>query len=293
MGVRHNLKHSIINILKHNRDGSRNTQATRKKRLMLVADQLVDEGYQLEHVNKLKYKHVQHLVKYWLNQGLSPGTIKNRMTDLRWVTQKLGKHDLIPANNYTLDIPRREYVTNKDKSIILIEEQLSKIQDSNIKLSLILQQALGLRRGESIKIRINQAVVNDQLHLQGSWCKNGRARVVKIQYAEQWEAIKLCKAYVGNTNHSLIPIEKTYYQQLKKYENELINAGINKAHGLRHAYAQRRYQDLTGRSCAARGGLLKQEMTEDQLRLDKTARQVISIELGHERLELVAVYCGK
>jgi len=95
------------------------------------------------------------------------------------------------------------------------------------------------------------------------------------------------------TYHSLIPIEKTYYQQLKKYENELINAGLNKAHGLRYAYAQQRYQDLTGRSCAARGGLLKHEMTEDQLRLDKMALQVISIELGHERLELVATYCGK
>ena len=196
MGVRHNLKHSIINILKHNRDGSRNTQATRKKRLMLAADQLVDEGYQLEHINKLKYKHVQYLVEYWLNQGLSSDTIKNRMTDLRWITQKLGKHDLIPANNGVLDIPRRKYIINKDKSITLTEEKLSKIQDPNVKRSLILQQAFGLRREESIKVRINQAVVNDELHLQGSWCKDGRPRIVKIQYTEQWEAIKLCKAYV-------------------------------------------------------------------------------------------------
>ena len=38
---------------------------------------------------------------------------------------------------------------------------------------------------------------------------------------------------------------------------------------------------------------LKNEMGVDQIKLDKVARQLISEELGHERLEILSVYCGK
>ena len=41
--------------------------------------------------NSLKPKHVQALVELWLNQQLSPGTIKNRMSCLRWWAEKVNK----------------------------------------------------------------------------------------------------------------------------------------------------------------------------------------------------------
>ena len=45
MSVKLNLKHSIIDILKHNKDSSFKTQANRKHRLVLVAEQLIAGGY--------------------------------------------------------------------------------------------------------------------------------------------------------------------------------------------------------------------------------------------------------
>ena len=293
MGIRHNLKHSILNIMKHNRDGSKNTQGSRRRRLMLIANQLVNDGYQLQHIRMLKPKHIRHLTNSWMKQGLSAGTIKNRMTDLRWIAEKLNLRDLVPSKNDSLNIPHRTYITNNDKSITLSEGQLSKVTDEKVKLSLLLQKEFGLRREESIKIKINQAVVGDELHLQGSWCKNGRPRTIKILSPDQRKIIEKCKAHVGQKNHALIPEDKTYYQQLKKYENELAKADINKAHGLRHAYAQKRYFDLTGFQCPAKGGASRRNLTKEQQDLDRQARELISLDLGHERIDVVAIYCGK
>ena len=155
---------------------------------------------------------------------------------------------------------------------------------------MILQREFGLRREESIKIRIHEAVIGDELHLKSSWCKGGRARTIKIRYPEQWEAIKQVQDFIGQSQRALIPDDKKYVQQETLYRNQTIRAGIHHSHGLRHAYAQRRYQDLTGWSCVAQGGLSRREMTGRQLELDKTARQIIAAELGHNRTDVVAQY---
>lgn len=292
MSAKSDLKHSIIQLIKHNKDGSFKTQANRKERLLLISKQLNEKGYKIRHIKQLKPKHIQYLVAYWIEQGLSPGTIKNRMTDLRWAMQKFGKNDVIPSKNDTLNIPKREYVTKKDKSIILTEGDLSKITDINIKMSLLLQREFGLRREESIKINIQQAIVGNELRLKGSWCKNGRPRTIKINYPEQWDIIKKIKEFLGKENRALIPPNKTYIQQQNLYDNQLKKAGINKAHGLRHAYAQKRYHDLTGWACPAKGGPSIRELTSQQQKLDKEVRLLVSQELGHNRLEILAVYCA-
>ena len=292
MSAKSDLKHSIINILKHNKDGSFKTQAIRKERLLLVVEQLAEDGFKIRHIRQLKLKHVKCLVNRWLVQRLSAGTIKNRMTDLRWVMEKVGKESMIPKSNAKLNIPKRQYVTHQDKSIELSEDHLSKITDMRTKLSLILQREFGLRREESIKIRINQAVVGNELCLQGSWCKNGRPRKIKIIYPSQWQAIKQVKAFVGKSQRALIPDDKQYVQQENLYDNQLKCAGIYHAHGLRHAYSQKRYEDLTGFPCPAKGGPLKSEMTNEQLKLDEGARKKISSELGHRRISVLRIYCS-
>ena len=71
MGIRHDLKHCILNLTKYNRDGSHSTQAARKKRLLLAANQLVDRGYQLRHLRQLKPKHIHYLVETWKAQQCS------------------------------------------------------------------------------------------------------------------------------------------------------------------------------------------------------------------------------
>ena len=64
-------------------------------------------------------------------------------------------------------------------------------------------------------------------------------------------------------------------------------------HGLRHAYAQSRYEALTGWKAPAAGGPGRDAMTPGQRLVDTEARQQISRELGHERIQITAVYLGR
>ena len=50
---------------------------------------------------------------------------------------------------------------------------------------------------------------------------------------------------LARRQHSLIPEEKTYIQHRYVYEKQLRKLKL-RSHALRHAYAQRRYQELTG-----------------------------------------------
>lgn len=92
---------------------------------------------------------------------------------------------------------------------------------------------------------------------------------------------------------SVIPPHLKYVQQLRRYERQLRNAGLLKLHGLRHAYAQRRYEELTGWKAPAAGGPAAKSLTSDQRALDKGARETLARELGHEREAISAVYLGR
>jgi predicted NUDIX family NTP pyrophosphohydrolase len=292
MATKGNLIHSIISTLKRSRAGSYGTRFHRKQRLTMVANELLGRGYKLQHIRELKLKHVHFLVEKWKVEGKSAGTIKNRMTDLRVIMEFVGKPSLVPKSNDYFNIPKRQYVTNEDKSRGISAGDLSKITDENLKISLLLQKAFGLRRCESIKIRINQALFGDELRLKGSWCKNGKPRMIKIQTSEQWEALDKAQVFVGEGQRALIPDNKQYKAQLIVYQNQTQAAGLNKLHGLRHAYAQNRYRALTGWDCPAKGGPTRSQFTVEQKALDKSARLILSVMLGHERLSVVAIYCG-
>jgi len=74
---------------------------------------------------------------------------------------------------------------------------------------------------------------------------------VPITSDYQREVLARASALTGNG--SMIPKEKRYIDQLKRYENETRRAGLSKLHGLRHEYAQQRYRELTGVECPGHG----------------------------------------
>ena len=107
MSRSHQFEQSLIQIIKHNKDGSFKTQADRAKSLKHSVNTLYAAGYQLEHVKYIKQRHIKYLVDQWLNiEGLSAGSMKNRMCHLRWLMEKLNKPNLIPSND-ELKIPKQ------------------------------------------------------------------------------------------------------------------------------------------------------------------------------------------
>ena len=157
-------------------------------------------------------------------------------------------------------------------------------------MSLELQQAFGLRREEAIKFQPSFADHGDNIVLKPSWTKGGKERVVPIQSAAQREVLDRARNLVGLG--SLIPSNRNYVQQMRIYERDTLRAGLSQMHGLRHAYAQNRYEELTGWKCPAAGGPEKASLTREQWMIDRYARLTISRELGHEREQITAAYCG-
>src|SRR6266498_2697213 len=146
------LNYDLKQLCQHNRDGSYATQADREHILDLIADQLHEMGFRHMNAHSLRPKHIEKLVERWLAENLSPGTIKNRMSALRWLAQKTGKDNIIARTNAAYGIPDRVYVTNISKAKELDMDKLKQIPDLFIHMSLCFQVMFGLRREESIKI---------------------------------------------------------------------------------------------------------------------------------------------
>lgn len=126
--------------------------------------------------------------------------------------------------------------------------------------------------------------------LDASWCKGGRDRAIPILTDEQRQL--LAQARTLARGRSLIPPQLMYRQQMKRYENTCLKIGLDRAHGLRHRYAQQRYVALTGFECHAVSGVSARMLSKAHWALDKMARAVITQELGHGRLQVTAVYLG-
>jgi integrase len=256
-----------------------------------MANQLHEIGFTGMNSHSLKPKHVEALVRHWLEKEVAVGTIKNRMASFRWWARKVNRQNVVARSNDHYGIPNRIFVTNTSKAKSILEMDLAKVRDEHVRMSLELQQAFGLRREEAIKFIPSYADQGDHLILKPSWTKGGKARAIPIRTEHQRAVLDRAHKLAGKG--SLIPSNRNYGQQLRIYEGHTLRAGLSKMHGLRHAYAQRRYEELTGWKAPAAGGPPSKSLSSEQRKLDLEVRLIISRELGHERIQIVSVYLGK
>ncbi len=283
------LTWELSQLQRNNRDGSRSTQENRKKILNMTAQHLKQLGFNRMNTKALKAKHVIKLAEKWRSENLSAGTIKNRMSHIRWWASKVNATHKIPANDQ-LGIDKRIYITNENKAVELKHHHLEKVSDQNLHFSLKLQAAFGLRREESIKFIAQFADRGDKIVLKDTWCKGKRSRAIPITNLHQRELLNEIKKDRGG--ESLIPSHLSYKQQMDKYRNTISQIGLGKGHGLRHNYAQIRYKELSNNNCPVLGGKQQKYMNEDERTKDREVRLMITEELGHAREQVTSIYLG-
>ncbi len=231
------LNYQLKQLCRRNRDGSYSTQSNRARILAQMAGQLHEMGYRRMGIRSLKPKHVGALVQHWLGEGLSPGTIKNRMNCLRWWAAKVNKQNVIARSNDFYGIPDRQFVRNESRAATIDAEALSRVKDPHVRISLELQRAFGLRREEAIKFMPGYADQGHHIRLKATWTKGGKVRQVPVLSEAQREVLVRAHQLAGTG--SLIPSHLSYVQQLRIYERHTTRAGLSKLHGLRH-YSGRR-----------------------------------------------------
>lgn len=294
MSAKHDLWFSInklFNVFHEKmRVHSYATIADKKQILKLFSYDLVDKGYKLRDVSGLKQKHLAIVLENWKSKGLSTATLKNRASALRFLCQRINKPNLMMSNDQ-LNLGKRHYKPIINRAIE--NPDFSKISNPHVRISLELQRVFGLRREESLKIKPFLADKGEQLQLMPTWCKGGRGRFIPIQTEEQRHWLEEAKKLVGRYDASLIPEKKTYIQQRAVYEKQAYRAGLKNLHGLRHAYAQRRYFEMTNMQAPICGGLKSSELTKTQKELDFKARMSLTEELGHSREQITVNYLGR
>ena len=290
------LNYTLKELCRHNKDGSYQTQADRRRILSLIADTLESLGFKKMSATSLKRKHGIALFKHWDKEKVSVGTIKNRMACLRWWAEKINKPGVVFKTN-------EEYFKILDQKVEcrshqpvnraweLAEAHLEKVEDDYAALSLRLRHEFGLRREESIKFIVSYADQGDRIALKGSWAKGGRDRTIPVLHESQRQLLDDIAKKTGK--RSLISSDRNYKQQLERNNHYISKANLKFCHGLRHAYAQRRYLEITGWLCPLAGGPTRRELTDDQRKIDHRARQIITQELGHKRLDVLYNYIGK
>lgn len=283
------LAYDLKNLALQSGEGSHATRMQRHRGLQLIARELETLGFQLPAARSLKPKHVDALVSRWQGAGLSVGTLKNRMSWVRWWAAKVRRGSVVPRANAALEIaPRTTW--NGDKARVTPAAHLEGLPDW-MQLAIRLQMAFGLRLEESLKLRPDMADQGDALALKASWCKGGRARMVPITHPRQRALLE--QARTATAGGALIPLGMTYIAARKAIEHATLARGIRNMHGHRHWYAQWRYQTLTGRLSPAAGGKTWDNLGKAERAADYRVRLMISRELGHNRIAITDAYLGR
>ncbi|PWW35224.1 integrase-like protein [Idiomarina loihiensis] len=283
------LGYALNQLIKKQRGGSFATRAASKRIFNLIAKELIQNGYKIKSPDQLKPKHIEYLVTKWRQNELSASTIKNRMAELRWLSAQIGKPNIVHRTNDAYSISRRVFVgTNKAHNLDM--SKLQNIQDIPTKYSLLLQSHFGLRKAECIHFNAAYAYKEEHIYLKSTWTKGGKARSIPIKTQGQRDLLNEIKAKFGSK--SLIADNRNFKEQMKVYEYETCRVGLNRNHGLRHHFAQVRFKEISGYSCPHQGGKSRQEMSKEEKKIDNNFRKQLSQELGHERIQITAMYIG-
>lgn len=155
-----------------------------------------------------------------------------------------------------------------------------------------LARELGLRSKEASLLNNHNAL--KQAESRGSvtiedGTKGGRPRELPITDQRQIEALKNA-AQIQNKDRNIIPPNKSWNQfvngELKDNRVAMQEQGVTGYHDLRSAYAADRYQQITGHAAPTNGGKIADRDA------DRAAREQISSELGHGRIDVTSNYLG-
>lgn len=113
-------------------------------------------------------------------------------------------------------------------------------------------------------------------------------RSIPITNPGQIETLKLAEIAQGNQKN-LLAVGRNYIQHRNHAYNAFYAADGKHFHDLRAAYACDRYEALTGCLAPVLRGEGDPKPSRD---LDRSARAIISQELGHHRIEVVSEYIG-
>jgi integrase len=250
----------------------------------------------------LRGRHVKFMVTRWVRRGLSPGTIQSYLSHLRTFAGWIGKDGMVlEGSAYVPDasLVRRTYCAESDRSWSASAGDPADVVASAVEADIFVGAqlamclAFGLRVKEAIVFQPFLAISADGTSiLLGRGTKGGRPRTVPIDTDAKRGALELARrvavsdvGHLGDPSRSLKQNGARFYTVLARLGITRRERGVT-ACGLRHQYANDRYETFAGAPSPVRGG---DRIERD---IDRQARLRVSEELGHSRESISTAYLG-
>ena len=178
-------------------------------------------------------------------------------------------------------------------------EALGEQQHARVAAIVLLARATGMRLREAILADLSrlrrEAEHLGRINIQDG-TKGGRSGASAPRWVVANEAVKAALQFARHASpigsRNLLARDESYAAFLRQTvlpaREMLHEQGLKGFHELRAAYACERYEQLTGHVAPVNGGHCYR-IDRD---LDQKARQQISLELGHNRIDVVSAYIG-
>lgn len=178
-------------------------------------------------------------------------------------------------------------------------EALGKQQHERVAAIVLLARATGMRLREAILADLprlhREAEHSGRINIQDG-TKGGRSGACAPRWIAANAAVKAALQLAHKVSppgsRNLLARDESYaafLQQTVLPAREILHEqGLKGFHELRAAYACERYEQLTGHAAPVNGGHCYRIGRD----LDQQAREQISLELGHNRIDVVSAYIG-
>jgi len=284
--------------------------------LDLCAKQSGDYSLRLRNTTEFGTPHLVAILRAFADKKTAHSTIHTDLSALRKFMTLLGRRDLVPGTHSLAllavqhDIPldlgsRRDtaFVALNWSAIVNIELLMQDIQKKDKHVHLLCELCLlfGLRESELVCLHPVESDEGDRLWVWRG-AKGGRHREIPLstnpeRRAQQRSAIDRAKAMCRGDPSRHLGFDKTLVQARRHFERIMDACGVTqrqlgiKRHGARYEYAVQRFRELTGLPAP----VLRQAPLAayvSRMAVVQEAIAQLSLELGHERAAVVAVYIG-
>lgn len=284
---------------------SSHTRYDRQLIIRMSMAQLWQLGYRLPDPTSLAGRHIEALMKHWDGQDITTKVLHTRISYLRSFARWIGKDGLVKdVHGY---LPDRELVRREaakvnrawrangvePERIIAMAREL----DERLGVMVAMQDAFALRMKESCEMRPAYCMVGSGQAIEiYEGTKGGRLRRIPLDTEHKRAVFEWARNVAASGRGGRIRWPNLTWKQARRHYYYLFaeKLGVNlkemgvSSHGLRHGYAQDKYQDLTG--------LPPPIVGVDPKRVDPDAHRdagiQVSRDLGHGRVQVTASYYG-
>ncbi len=269
-----------------------------------------EEGPRLNDARQIDRDILMRYTTYMREQvdqgNVDIATAQNRLSSVNRTMAALrgDQYVKIPSPSKALGLRRLSVRSDAPQGqdrvqVRLIAQTLSERQQSRVAAIVLLARETGMRLREAILADLPRlqrearqlGKVNIQDGTKGGRSGASAARWIAVTDQVRDALDRASEASPKGSRNLLAPDEsyKDFMQAVVRPARDLLHEhGLKGFHELRAAYACERYEQLTGFSAPVNGGRGHQEDRE----LDQRAREQISHELGHNRIDVVSAYIG-